>query len=98
MQSTINDPKPVPQQCSCGCLTLDLKTHKKSRRHRYFQAKSDRAKVVSLGDNDNIILNHFLLYDTHAQPKNRRSQIYTSPKRAVKYIHLLNISYMLEFD
>lgn len=55
MYSTINDPIKVSTICTCGCKTTTMKSHLKSNRHRYIQAKKDRALVVPSGEEFGII-------------------------------------------
>ena len=90
MHSTINDLPNIYITCSCGCKTYNLKKHIKSNRHKYMQQKHERLTTISTGNNDNIILNHFLKYDSI---KKKIQQ-----PRKPKPIQYLNISCFIDFD
>ena len=93
MHSTINDLPNISITCSCGCKTYNLKKHIKSNRHKYMQQKHERLTTISTGDNDNIILNHFLKYIDCNSIKKK-----TGLSRKPKPIQYLNISCYIDFD
>ena len=97
MHSTINDLPNISITCSCGCKTYNLKKHIKSNRHKYMQQKHERLTTISTGDNDNIILNHFLKYRDCPQACNSIKNKIVQPKKP-KPIQYLNISCYIDFD
>jgi hypothetical protein len=89
MYSTINDPIPVSIICTCGCKTSKMKSHLKSNRHRYMQAKKERALVVPNGQEFEII-GPILTYEPRVKKPNTN-------KKTKTIIHLI-ISSEIDFD
>ena len=104
MHSTINDLPNISITCSCGCKTYNLKKHIKSNRHKYMQQKHERLTTISTGNNDNIILNHFLKYRDCPQACKDCQQACDPIKKKItqprkqKPIQYLNISCFIDFD
>ena len=90
MNSTINDIVEKIFTCSCGCKTKNIKQHKKSTRHKYMQRKVDLVNAVQIDNNDDIILNDFLIY------KPLKKKINKMKVKAIRHIH--DISCIIDFD
>lgn len=90
MNSTINDIVEKIFTCSCGCKTKNIKQHKKSIRHKYMQRKVDLVNAVQIDNNDDIILNDFLIY------KPLKKKINKMKVKAIRHIH--DISCIIDFD
>ena len=76
--------------CSCGCKTKNIKKHKKSIRHKYMQRKVDLVNTVQIDNNDDIILNDFLIYKP-LKKKTKKMKVSVNV-----YIH--DISCVIDFD
>ena len=103
MHSTINDLPNISITCSCGCKTYNLKKHIKSNRHKYMQQKHERLTTILTDNNDNIILNHCLKYDSIKKKivQQRLPAVWALPTglpRKPKPIQYLNISCYIDFD
>jgi len=90
MNSTINDIVEKIFTCSCGCKTKNIKQHKKSIRHKYMQRKVDLVNAVQIDNNDDIIINDFLIY------KPLKKKINKMKVKAIRHIH--DISCIIDFD
>ena len=91
MNSTINDIVEKIFTCSCGCKTKNIKQHKKSTRHKYMQRKVDLVNAVQIDNNDDIIINDFLIFIPL-----RRQKINKMKVKAIRHIH--DISCIIDFD
>ena len=91
MNSTINDIVEKIFTCSCGCKTKNIKQHKKSIRHKYMQRKVDLVNAVQIDNNDDIIINDFLIFIPL-----RRQKINKMKVKAIRHIH--DISCIIDFD
>jgi len=76
--------------CSCGCKTKNIKQHKKSIRHKYMQRKVDLVNTVQIDNNDDIIINDFLIYIPLKKKINKMKV------KAIRHIH--DISCIIDFD
>ena len=90
MNSTINDIVEKIFTCSCGCKTKNIKKHKKSIRHKYMQRKVDLVNTVQIDNNDDIIINDFLIY-IPLKKKMKKMKVSVNV-----YIH--DISCVIDFD
>jgi hypothetical protein len=90
MNSTINDIVEKIFTCSCGCKTKNIKQHKKSIRHKYMQRKVDLVNAVQIDNNDDIIINDFLIYIPLKKKINKMKV------KAIRHIH--DISCIIDFD
>ena len=70
--------------------TKNIKKHKKSIRHKYMQRKVDLVNAVQIDNNDDIILNVFLIY------KPLKKKINKMKVKAIRHIH--DISCIIDFD
>jgi len=76
--------------CSCGCKTKNIKKHKRSIRHKYMQREVDLVNTVQIDNNDDIIINDFLIYIPLKKKINKMKV------KAIRHIH--DISCIIDFD